>query len=283
MESSSPPESSSRRETLDLGLGIDHSLSVEPTIPPRRRFALDIGTQRPISPFALGSVLVDSHIVDAKGNQTIHPAIREVGHKPTTLKVGDEDLLREKFCIPPEIGIRIPGPNETVVEPPDGEISFFTSVLKLGVSIPFPDFICHFFRYFHLCPVQLALNGWRLLLGALVLSELNIEPLVFSDIRAISTLKENKSYGYYVVMPKAYQVTTDLPDTNKGWQDEYVFLTGEVGDIPKRPGLIRKPFFLCRHSFIGPYLSNNFIFSVQPKPTRKRGIYTVNAPPGFKD
>jgi len=247
MESSSLPESSSHRETLDLGLEVDPSLPAEPTLPARRRFALDIRTQRPSSPFVLGSVLVDDRIVDAKDNQSVHPAIREVGHKPTTLKVGDEDLLREKFCIPPEVGIRIPGPNETVVEPPEGEIAFFTSVLKLGVCFPLPDFICQFFRYFHLCPVQLALNGWRLLLGALVLSELNFEPLIFNDIRAISTLKENKSYGYYVAMTKAYQIATNLPDTNKGWQNEYVFLTGEVGDIPKRAGLIRKPLSSCPH------------------------------------
>jgi len=208
---------------------------------PRCRFAKDIRAQRTHSPFALGSVLVEGRLVDAGANQTAHPGIREAYLRPSALKVGGEDRLREEFGIPPQVGIRIPGPDETVVEPKAGEVAFFTSLLKLGLSFPLPDFICHFFQYFHLCPIQLALNGWRYLLGSLVLSELNLEPLQFGDIRSVCSLKESKPYGYYITMTSGYQTVTGLPDTNKGWQDEYFFLSGEVGDIPKTPGLIRKP------------------------------------------
>jgi len=230
MESSSVPE---------LQVGTSSSPHVASSS--RHRFAKDIRAQRTHSPFASGSVLVDSHLVDAEANQTVHPGIREAHLRPSALKVGDEDRLREEFGIPPQVGIRIPGPDETVVEPKAGEVAFFVSLLKLGLSFPLPDFICHFLQYFHLCPIQLALNGWRYLLGCLVLSELNLEPLQFGDIRAVSSLKESKPYGYYITMTSGFQTVIGLPDTNKGWQDEYFFLSGEDGDIPKTPGLIRKP------------------------------------------
>ena len=89
MESSLIPE---------LEVGTSSSLGLVTS--PRRRFIKNIQTQRASSPFALGSVLVEGQLVDAGMNQTSHSGICEVYQRPTALKVGDEDRLREEFGIP---------------------------------------------------------------------------------------------------------------------------------------------------------------------------------------
>ena len=83
------------------------------------------------------------------------------------------DQIRTTFNIPKNLECRVPGPNSSVIDIRDDEIAFYPYLFKLGVRLPLHPFICEFLTFYGLSPVQLAPNGWIVLLGIIVISHLS--------------------------------------------------------------------------------------------------------------
>jgi len=217
-----------------------------------------------------GAVKVEGEVRNADTNQT--RPIGPVGPLNSSHLVGtDPDDLRQRYMIPDELEIRIPTSGENVHSIHEGEVAFYVSVLKLGLSFPLPHFICEFFQTYHLCPAQLAPNGWCMLLGALVLSYMNEAELLFSDFKSTLAVKKNPTDGgYYLTIPRDKQPVHDLPSSNKGWHEDFFFLKGFLGMVPHRFGAPRKKRSLCILFYfflLVPYLTSLillFLFHQQP-------------------
>ncbi|KAL2517915.1 Plus3 domain-containing protein [Abeliophyllum distichum] len=73
------------------------------------------------------------------------------------------------YSIPDEIEFFVPGPNDRADDPPLGCVALNQAVLAVGLRLPFPRIVRKFLREWGIAPTQLCPNGWRILLGFLIL------------------------------------------------------------------------------------------------------------------
>ncbi|KAL2467432.1 Uncharacterized protein Adt_43283 [Abeliophyllum distichum] len=73
------------------------------------------------------------------------------------------------YSVPPEIEFIVPGPNDRADDPPLGCVALNQAVLAAGLRLPFPRIVRKFLREWGIAPTQLCPNGWRILLGFLIL------------------------------------------------------------------------------------------------------------------
>ncbi|KAL2541232.1 Uncharacterized protein Adt_02210 [Abeliophyllum distichum] len=86
-------------------------------------------------------------------------------------EVNEKQLVdwHRMYSVPGEIEFIVPGPNDQADDPPLGCVALNQAVLAAGLRLPFPRIVRKFLREWGIAPTQLCPNGWRILLGFLIL------------------------------------------------------------------------------------------------------------------
>ncbi|KAF3436952.1 hypothetical protein FNV43_RR19705 [Rhamnella rubrinervis] len=109
----------------------------------------------------------------------------------------------------------------------DGWVCFYEIAFKLGLRLPFHRIINMVLKYFNLAPAQLMPNGWRYLLGLIVLSEQlgqHIDMPIFLHFFYLKPGGEGR-YAFYA--RRQTKLLTGAPTSDKGWKDRYFFIRKE--------------------------------------------------------
>ncbi|KAL2512025.1 Plus3 domain-containing protein [Abeliophyllum distichum] len=73
------------------------------------------------------------------------------------------------YMIPDDIEFFVPGPIDRADDLPFGCVALNQAVLAVGLRLPFPRMVRKFLREWRIAPTQLCSNGWRILVGFLIL------------------------------------------------------------------------------------------------------------------
>ena len=73
--------------------------------------------------------------------------------------------IREKYGIPPFVGMRTNPTSYRRSHPPKGTIGMFASVLAAGFRVPLNKYERAILTHLELAPIQLTPNSWRLFMG----------------------------------------------------------------------------------------------------------------------
>lgn len=141
-----------------------------------------------------------------------------------------EEAFRKKFSISEDIKIRFPNPNEEFrCQHGMEEIFLHISHFEAGLRVPFPPLIRRFLNFFGLHPSQIHPNVCRVLMGCLVINQKAGLDLGLAEVLYCYSLKkkiEKRETYYLPTIKKPHPFVTDLPDSEKGWNNGYVVLSG---------------------------------------------------------
>ena len=159
------------------------------------------------------------------------------------------------YGVPEALECRVPLPGESVRDVNDWEVAFYSYLFRLGVRIPLHPFCYRFLTFFGLCPTQLTLNGWVVLLGIVVLSHLSGLPMDMRTLRSFLSLKYKSDSDYYTASDPNYQVISDPPSAHKKWKESFFFIRGPIGDVPYQFGApCKNHCFACLFNFCNVFM-----------------------------
>ncbi|KAL5224218.1 hypothetical protein ABZP36_010857 [Zizania latifolia] len=137
------------------------------------------------------------------------------------------DALCEKYSVPREFTARPAGDLLRACSPPPPRaVCVYAHALEAGMRVPLHDFVCEVLGHFGLAPSQIAPNGWRIMIGFIVLSHHAGVPPSLAVFRHFFSLCFFKLKGWYCFRGKdtAGVLFTSLPKSNKGWKESFFFL-----------------------------------------------------------
>lgn len=143
--------------------------------------------------------------------------------------------IRAEYRIPDSVGMRIPGPTESLSNPDAGEVAFFTDVLQQGVRLPLQPAVQRILAQIGYAPGQYNPNFWADLMG--VITAFGIaeegEPTYeqFSYLYSITKSKKT-DYGGWVQAnclraSKRGHFLSVVPTSQKSWRNRRVILSGD--------------------------------------------------------
>ena len=130
----------------------------------------------------------------------------------------------------PPFGVRVWSPNVLtfyVVSVPK-MVCFFEMAFDKGLRFPLHPFMKGVLQHFNVCPSQLALNGWGILVGLLAffrdrgLGVPNIALLLY----LFSPKETAEGFLYFSRRSSAPLVISDLPSSHRLWKGRYFFVSG---------------------------------------------------------
>ncbi|KAL2543324.1 ABC transmembrane type-1 domain-containing protein [Abeliophyllum distichum] len=135
------------------------------------------------------------------------------------------------YSVPPEIEFIVPGPNDRADDPPLGCVALNQAVLAAGLRLPFPRIVRKFLREWGIAPTQLCPNGWRILLGFLILWDQFGFPRPsvgeFNSLYSFKSDGRRSGWWYASVKPRTGgSVVTQTPDSIKNWKQFWFFVRG---------------------------------------------------------
>ena len=77
--------------------------------------------------------------------------------------------LQDHFQFSVEYEVSVPGPEDSVVNPPDGRLAIYQDALWGGLRFSISKFVRNLFRFYNVVPTQLTPNSIRLVLSFTVL------------------------------------------------------------------------------------------------------------------
>ena len=112
---------------------------------------------------------------------------------------------------------------------------FFEVAFDNGLFFPLHPFIKRVLQHFNVCPSQLSLNFWGVLVGLLVIFK--DRGLGFPSIALLLdffSVKEAAEGFYYISMHSSDNlIISDLPSSHNYWKERYFFVSGRHwGTIP---------------------------------------------------
>ncbi|KAL2504168.1 Uncharacterized protein Adt_19789 [Abeliophyllum distichum] len=124
------------------------------------------------------------------------------------------------YRIPDNIEFFIPCPDDRVDEPPLSCVASNQTVLAAGLRLSFPRIVRKFLREWGIALTQLCPNGWRVMIGFLILwDQLRFSrPSVREFNRLYSFNSEGKRLGWWYASVKVKtggSVVTQTPDSIK--------------------------------------------------------------------
>ncbi|CAL9029349.1 unnamed protein product, partial [Prunus brigantina] len=140
-----------------------------------------------------------------------------------------------EYFIPDSVGIRIPGPKETLSRPKEGEVVFFTDVLLQGVRLPLQPAVQKILAQIGYAPGQFNPNFWVALMGVVTAFGMagEGEPSYeqFSHLYSITKSKCADHGGW--VQANCLKATerghfiSGVPTSQKTWRKRRVILSGD--------------------------------------------------------
>ena len=107
-------------------------------------------------------------------------------------------------------------------------VCFFEVAFDNGLRFPLHPFIKQVLQHFHICPSQLAPNGWGILVGLLVFFRdrgLGV-PNVALLLHLFNPTATAEGFIYFPRRPGAPLVISDLPSSHRTWKVRYFFVSG---------------------------------------------------------
>ena len=163
-------------------------------------------------------------------------------------------LFRRLYQIPDDVGLRYVYWSDAL--PPSSRELLIpvVAVVEGGVRFPIDPLLADFLNYFSLSPTQVNPNIFRIVMGIVELNRrLGLELSTY-DIVWTYILHKNSKTESYSLRPRDinYTLVNRLPDTNRGFDDDYLVVSGEWF-LPGR----RCP---TKDGVPGPF-PNNIVFS----------------------
>ena len=160
------------------------------------------------------------------------PPIPKLGH----LLVGDTNVaaFREKYEIPCDVHFRLPVFNEEPDYTLPNEIPIpIGAIVEGGLRFPLHRLFRQILHHYNVHPNDLAMNSYRIIFGIIALNNLHLLELSLEDIEYCYTFIPGRSGGnHYFTAPTNKKLICHLPDTNKQFKREFVYISGnwEFGD-----------------------------------------------------
>ena len=198
--------------------------------PPNAPTALPPAPPPPPPPPSLGKGKRKVNLIKyPKGSDFLRVAVRHA-MKVGPSKVGPsyESTFVERYR--PLPGVRIWSPDflTRYVTSVPGMVCFFEVAFDNGLRFPLHPFIKQVLQHFHICPSQLAPNGWGILVGLLVFFRdrgLGI-PNVALLLHLFNPTATAEGFIYFPRRPGAPLVISDLHSSHRTWKVRYFFVSG---------------------------------------------------------
>ncbi|KAL2504726.1 Plus3 domain-containing protein [Abeliophyllum distichum] len=224
-------ESSSGR----LVEGIDNDEVLSPahlkSVPPTSR-----STQKPGVSGAAGGRPLGRREMEVEAGQRTAP-VWKCRFFPS--EVNEKQLAdwHRMYSVPGEIEFIVPGPNDRADDPPLGCVALNQTVLAAGLRLPFPRIVRKFLREWGIAPTQLCPNGWRILLGFLILWDQFGFPRPsvgkFNSLYSFKSDGRRSGWWYASIKPRTGgSVVTQTPDSIKNWKQFWFYVRGYSSHEP---------------------------------------------------
>ena len=163
-------------------------------------------------------------------------ARRQNPHKLCHLLIGDDNIaaFREKYRIPCDVYFRVPTLQEEADYTLPTEIPIpIGAIIEGGLRFPLPRLFRQILHHYNVHPNDLAMNSYRILFGIIALNEKHNLHLGLEDIEYCYTFVPGRNLNnHYFTAPTPKKLICHLPDTNKQFKREFVYISGnwEFGD-----------------------------------------------------
>uniref|UniRef100_A0A2N9ELZ7 Uncharacterized protein n=1 Tax=Fagus sylvatica TaxID=28930 RepID=A0A2N9ELZ7_FAGSY len=138
-------------------------------------------------------------------------------------------LFRRLYRVPDDVGLRYVHWSDAL-PPSSGELLIpVVAVVEGGVRFPIDPLLADFLSYFSMSPTQVNPNIFRIVMGTVELNRrLGLELSTY-DIVWTYILHRNSKTESYSLRPRDinYTLVNGLLDTNRGFDDDYLVVTGE--------------------------------------------------------
>ena len=130
----------------------------------------------------------------------------------------------------PPFGVRVWSPDILIsyVVPVPKMVCFFEVAFDKGLRFPLHPFIKGVLQHFNVCPSQLSLNCWGILVGLLVFFRdrgLGVPSIaLFLDL--FSAKETAEGFLYFSRHTGAPLIISDLPSSHRLWKERYFFVSG---------------------------------------------------------
>ena len=109
-------------------------------------------------------------------------------------------------------------------------VCFFEVAFENGLCFPLHPFIKKVLQHFNVCPSQLSLNFWGILIGLLVVfkdKDFGVPSIaLFLDLFSVKEAAEG--FLYLSKRSSAPLIISDLPSSHKFWKERYFFVSGRI-------------------------------------------------------
>ncbi|KAL2527657.1 Plus3 domain-containing protein [Abeliophyllum distichum] len=163
---------------------------------------------------------------------------------PSEVSEGQLREWHQIYRVPDDVEFVVPGPGDWADDPPLGAVALNQAILAAGLRLPFPWVVRKFLREWGIAPTQLCPNGWRILIGLLVLwDQLGFSRPTIGDFHSLYSFKsDGKRSGWWYASVKARtggSVVTQTPDSIKNWKKFWFFVRGpwQFAEGDSRPDL----------------------------------------------
>ena len=104
-------------------------------------------------------------------------------------------------------------------------VCFFEAAFKNGLRFPLHPFIKNVLQHFNVCPTQLSLNFWDVLVGLLVVfRDKGLRVPSIALLLDFFSVKESSEGSMYIVKHlNAKLIISDLSSSHKHWKERYFF------------------------------------------------------------
>ena len=147
---------------------------------------------------------------------------------PSRVGPSYESTFVERYRSPPGVRIWSPDFLTRYVTSVPGMVCFFEVAFDNGLRFPLHPFIKQVLQHFHICPSQLAPNGWGILVGLLVFFRdrgFGV-PNVALLLHLFNPTATAEGFIYFPRRPGAPLVISDLPSSHRTWKIRYFFVCG---------------------------------------------------------
>jgi hypothetical protein len=136
------------------------------------------------------------------------------------------DALCEKHGVPKEFSARPAGHLHACTQPPPGAVCVYAHALESGLRFPLHPFFSEALSHFGLAPGQLTPNGWRVLVGFVVLCRSAGVPPSLAVFRHFFSVR-TRFWSFFVSKNGAGALFTGLTHSksDREWKRGFFFLT----------------------------------------------------------
>ena len=140
--------------------------------------------------------------------------------------------LRDRYQIPYHIPIRLLGKFKKCYSRKTVDVDMYNAMFAAGLRLPLMALHRQLANYLGLSVSQIALNAWRIFIGAEILwgclSGENCQLLLDKFFYCYKPQHIVSSQGIYhfTTRKKGLRLVSDMPDSNRNWKGRYFFVQG---------------------------------------------------------